>query len=39
LLVTGLAAVFFPKLRNAGALTAESLMEANAQQSAAEPID
>jgi MFS family permease len=39
MIVTGLAAVFFPKLRNAGALTAESLMGANAQQSTAEPID
>jgi MFS family permease len=37
--VTGLAAVFFPKLRQAGALTAESLLGASAQQSAAEPID
>ena len=37
--VTALASVFFPRLRNAGALTAESLLGANAQQSAAEPVD
>jgi MFS family permease len=39
MVVTSLAAVFFPKLRNAGALTAESLLGASAQQSAAEPVD
>ena len=37
--VTGLAAVFFPKLRNAGGLTAESLLESSQQQSASEPVD
>jgi MFS family permease len=39
MMVTGLAGVLFPALRNADALTAESLMEANRQQSAAEPVD
>lgn len=39
LVVTALAAMFFPKLRRADALTAESLLGASAQQSAAEPVD
>ncbi|HXE08074.1 MAG TPA: MFS transporter [Acidobacteriaceae bacterium] len=39
LVVTSLAAMFFPKLRRADALTAESLLSASVQQSAAEPVD
>jgi len=39
LIVTGLAAGLFPALRNADALSAESLMESNMQQSIAEPAD
>jgi len=39
LLVTGSAAVLFPGLRQADALTAESLMESNLQQSIAEPVE
>lgn len=39
MLVTGAAAVFFPRLRRADALTTESLMEANLEQSIAEPVD
>ena len=39
MVVTSLAAVFFPKLRSAGALTTDSLMGASVQQSAAEPVD
>jgi MFS family permease len=39
LIVTGLAASLFPALRNADALSAESLMESNMQQSIAEPVD
>jgi MFS family permease len=39
LIVTGAAGVLFPALRNADALTAESLMESNMQQSVAEPVD
>jgi len=39
LIVTGSASVFFPTLRRADALTAESLMEANRELSTAEPID
>jgi MFS family permease len=39
IVVTALAAVFFPKLRNTGALTAESLLGSSVQQSAAEPVD
>jgi MFS family permease len=39
LLVTGLAAIFFPALRRADALTAESLAQPNLQQSIAEPVD
>jgi MFS family permease len=39
LVVTGLAGVLFPALRKADALTAESLMESNMQQSIAEPVD
>jgi len=39
LVVTGLAAVFFPALRRADALTAESLAQPNLQQSIAEPAD
>lgn len=37
--VTAAAAVLFPRLRRADALTAESLMEANLQQSIAEPVE
>jgi MFS family permease len=37
LIVTGLASTLFPALRQADALTTESLMQANLQQSAAEP--
>jgi MFS family permease len=39
LVVTGAAAVLFPTLRRADALTAESLMQSNVQQSIAEPVD
>jgi MFS family permease len=39
LVVTALASVFFPKLRRADALTAESLLGASVQQSVAEPVD
>ncbi len=39
LVVTGLAATFFPALRRADALTAESLLAGNVQQSVAEPAD
>jgi MFS family permease len=38
-LVTTSAAIFFPQLRRANALTAESLMEANRELATAEPID
>jgi hypothetical protein len=39
LIVTGLAGALFPALRNADALSAESLMESNKEQSIAEPVD
>ena len=39
LIVTGLAAGLFPALREADALSAESLMQSNMQQSIAEPAD
>jgi hypothetical protein len=39
LIVTGTASILFPKLRNADSLTAESLMEANFEQSVAEPVN
>jgi MFS family permease len=39
LVVTGLAGVLFPALREADALSAESLMQSNIQQSIAEPVD
>jgi MFS family permease len=39
LIVTGVAAMVFPALRNADALSAESLMESNMQQGVAEPAD
>jgi MFS family permease len=39
LVVTGLAGTLFPALRNADALSAESLMQSNSQQSVAEPAD
>jgi hypothetical protein len=39
MVVTGLAAVFFPALRRADALSAESLLGSNVQQSIAEPVD
>lgn len=39
LIVTGVAALMFPALRNADALSSESLMESNMQQSVAEPAD
>jgi hypothetical protein len=39
LIVMGAAASLFPALRNADALTAESLMEANQEMSVAEPVD
>jgi MFS family permease len=39
LIVTGLAASLFPALRNADALSAESLMETDMQQSVAGPVD
>lgn len=38
-LVTTSAAIFFPQLRRADALTAESLMEANRELATAEPVD
>ena len=39
LLVTGICAVAFPRLRNANQLTAESLQAADLEQAEAEPID
>jgi hypothetical protein len=39
LVVTGAAAALFPGLRRADALTAESLMQSNVQQSVAEPVE
>jgi MFS family permease len=39
LVVTGLAGVLFPALRKADALSTESLMGSNMQQSIAEPVD
>ena len=39
LMVTGIASTLFPALRRADALSAESLMESNMQQSSAEPVD
>jgi MFS family permease len=39
MLVTGCASFLFPALRRADALTAESLMEANMEQSIAEPVE
>ena len=39
MLVTGTAAAIFPKLRNADSLTAESLMEADLEQTIAEPVN
>jgi MFS family permease len=39
LIVTGLAGTLFPALRRADALSAESLMQSNMQQSIAEPAD
>ncbi len=39
MLVTGTAAAIFPRLRHADTLTAESLMEADWQQTIAEPVD
>ncbi|NYF78258.1 MFS transporter [Granulicella arctica] len=39
MMVTGSAAVLFPRLRNADSLTAESLMEANWEHSIAEPVN
>jgi MFS family permease len=39
LVVTGLAGTLFPALRNADALSAESLMQSNIQHSIAEPAD
>jgi hypothetical protein len=39
LIVTGLAGMLFPALRNADALSAESLMQSNIQHSIAEPAD
>jgi hypothetical protein len=39
MVVTGAAGALFPRLRRADALTAESLMEANLQQSVAEPVE
>jgi MFS family permease len=39
LMVTGLGAVLFPALRRADALSTESLMPANIQQSIAKPVD
>jgi len=37
--VTGMAGVLFPALRRADALSIESLMPSNIQQSIAEPVD
>jgi MFS family permease len=39
LIVTGSASVLFPRLRHADSLTAESLMEANREESFAEPVN
>jgi len=39
LVVTGLAGALFPSLRQVDALTSESLMQTNLQQSVAEPVD
>jgi hypothetical protein len=39
MMVTASAAAFFPKLRDADALTAEGLMEADRELSTAEPVD
>jgi hypothetical protein len=39
LVVTGMAGVLFPALRRADALSTESLMPSNIQQSIAEPVD
>jgi MFS family permease len=39
LLVTGVSSVVFPELRRADALTEESLMQSNLQQSIAEPVE
>jgi MFS family permease len=39
MIVTGFASVLFPALRNADALTAESLLAANLEQSVAEPVE
>ncbi len=39
LMVTGLWSVFFPALRNADELTAESLLAANTAQNSQEPVD
>jgi len=39
MIVTGAASVLFPALRQADALTAESLMAANLEQSVAEPAE
>jgi len=39
LAVTALSSVIFPRLRNADALTAESLLGSSVQQSTAEPVD
>ena len=39
LIVTGVAGVLFPALRKANALSAESLMQSNRQQSTAEPVE
>jgi hypothetical protein len=39
LLVTGAAAVLFPRLRRADELSTESLMQSNLQQSIAEPVE
>jgi MFS family permease len=39
MVVTAGTALAFPRLRNADALTADSLMESNVEQSVAEPVD
>lgn len=39
MVVTSAAAIIFPRLRKADALTAESLMESNLQQTVAEPVE
>jgi len=39
LIVTGAASALFPALRDADALSADSLMPSNLQQSIAEPAD